>query len=135
MPQIRDQIYLATKTGDRDAEGAWASINRSLERLQTDHVDLIQLHAVCDLDDLDRCTAKGGALEAVVRAQEEGLAGAIGITGHGHDAPDVHREALRRFDFRAVLTPWSYVLSSGRRSPTAIARWPRTARPRASRSG
>jgi aryl-alcohol dehydrogenase-like predicted oxidoreductase len=117
MPQIRDRIFLATKTGDRDAETAWASINRSLERLQTDRVDLIQLHAVCDLDDLDRCTQRGGALEAAVRAQEEGLARAVGITGHGHDAPDVHREALRRFDFRAVLTPWSYVLSQ--RAPFA----------------
>jgi aryl-alcohol dehydrogenase-like predicted oxidoreductase len=111
MGQIRDRIYLATKTGDRDAEDAWASINHSLERLQTDHVDLIQLHAVCDLADLDRCTRPGGALEAVIRARDEGLATAIGITGHGHDAPDVHREALRRFDFQAVLTPWSYVLS------------------------
>ena len=117
MPEIRDQIFLATKTGDRDQDAAWASINRSLERLQTDHVDLIQLHAVCDLDDLDRCTRPGGSLAAAIRAQEEGLAGAIGITGHGHDAPDVHREALRRFDFRAVLTPWSYVLSQ--RAPFA----------------
>ena len=58
MAQIRDRIFLATKTGDRDVEDAWASINRSLERLQTDHVDLIQLHAVCDLDDLDRCTGR-----------------------------------------------------------------------------
>jgi aryl-alcohol dehydrogenase-like predicted oxidoreductase len=111
MPRIRDQIFLATKTGDQDAEAAWESINRSLERLRTDHVDLIQLHAVCDMDDLNRRTGKGGALEAVVRAQEEGLATAIGITGHGHDAPDVHREALQRFDFRAVLTPFSWVLS------------------------
>jgi aryl-alcohol dehydrogenase-like predicted oxidoreductase len=117
MPQIRDQIFLATKTGDRDVEDAWASINRSLERLQTDHVDLIQLHAVCNLDDLDQCTRPGGSLEAAIRAQEEGLAKAIGITGHSHDAPDTHREALRRFDFRAVLTPWSYVLSQ--RAPFA----------------
>ncbi len=117
MPEIRDRIFLATKTGDRDADAAWASINRSLERLQTDHVDLIQLHAVCDLDDLDRCTRPGGSLEAAIRAQEEGLANAIGITGHSHDAPDTHREALRRFDFRAVLTPWSYVLSQ--RAPFA----------------
>lgn len=117
MPRIRDQIFLATKTGDRDAEAAWASINRSLERLQTDRVDLIQLHAIGDLDELDLATAKGGALEAVIRARDEGLAGAIGITGHGHDAPDTHREALRRFDFQAVLTPWSYTLSQ--RAPYA----------------
>ncbi|MFL6098723.1 MAG: aldo/keto reductase [Actinomycetales bacterium] len=111
MPQIRDRIFLATKTGDRDAEAAWASINRSLERLQTDHVDLIQLHAVGDLDELDKATGNGGALAAAVRARDEGLARAIGITGHGHEAPETHREALRRFDFQAVLTPWSYVLS------------------------
>jgi aryl-alcohol dehydrogenase-like predicted oxidoreductase len=117
MPRIRDQIYLATKTGDRDSEAAWASINRSLERLQTDHVDLIQLHAIGDLEELDLAMAKGGAIEAAVRARDEGLATAIGITGHGHDAPDTHREALRRFDFQAVLTPWSYVLSQ--RAPYA----------------
>lgn len=117
MSRIRDQIYLATKTGDRDVEGAWASINHSLERLQTDHVDLIQLHAIGDLDELDQAMAKGGAIEAAIRARDEGLATAIGITGHGHDAPDTHREALRRFDFQAVLTPWSYTLS--RRAPYA----------------
>lgn len=117
MPRIRDQIFLATKTGDRDAEAAWVSINHSLERLQTDHVDLIQLHAIGDLDELDQAMAKGGAIEAVTRARDEGLATAIGITGHGHDAPDTHREALRRFDFQAVLTPWSYVLSQ--RAPYA----------------
>jgi aryl-alcohol dehydrogenase-like predicted oxidoreductase len=117
MPRIRDQIFLATKTQDRDAETAWASINRSLERLQTDHVDLIQLHAIGDLEELDKATATGGSLEAAIRARDEGLATAIGITGHGHEAPDTHREALRRFDFQAVLTPWSYVLS--RRAPYA----------------
>jgi aryl-alcohol dehydrogenase-like predicted oxidoreductase len=111
MPRIRDHVFLATKTGDRDADSAWASINRSLERLQTDHVDLIQLHAVCSMDELDQVTAPGGALEAAVRARDEGLAGAVGITGHSHEAPEVHREALRRFDFQAVLTPWSYTLS------------------------
>jgi aryl-alcohol dehydrogenase-like predicted oxidoreductase len=117
MPQIRDRIFLATKTGDREAEAAWASINRSLERLQTDHVDLIQLHAIGDLDELDKATGTGGALAAAMRARDEGLAKAIGITGHGHDAPETHREALRRFDFQTVLTPWSFVLS--RRAPYA----------------
>jgi aryl-alcohol dehydrogenase-like predicted oxidoreductase len=117
MPQIRDRIFLATKTGDRDANTAWASINHSLERLRTDHVDLIQLHSIGDLDELDLATGKGGALAAAIRARDEGLAAAIGITGHGHEAPETHREALRRFDFQAVLTPWSYVLS--RRAPYA----------------
>src|ERR671933_467899 len=82
MPRIRNDVFLATKTGDRDREGAWASINRSLERLQTDHVDLLQLHAVGD----------------------------IGITGHGDQAAATHLEALRRFPFATVLTPLNPVL-------------------------
>ncbi len=105
MSRIRDDVFLATKTGERDAEAAWAGINRSLERLQTDHVDLIQLHAVGDLEELDKVTRPGGALEAAVRAQEEGLARAVGITGHSHTAPSTHLEALRRHPFASVLTP------------------------------
>lgn len=50
-------------------------------------------------------TASGGALEALVRAREEGLVRGIGITGHSHSAPATHLEALRRFDFDSVLTP------------------------------
>jgi aryl-alcohol dehydrogenase-like predicted oxidoreductase len=110
MPRIRERVFLATKTERRDRDGAWAQINRSLERLRTDRVDLIQLHAVGDLAELDRATGPGGSLEAAVRAREEGLAGAIGITGHGHQAPATHREALRRFGFDTVLTPLNPVL-------------------------
>jgi aryl-alcohol dehydrogenase-like predicted oxidoreductase len=111
MPVIRDRIFLATKTGLRDRDEAWAQINRSLERLQTDHLDLIQVHAVGDLEELDLVTRPAGSLEAVVRAREEGLAGAVGITGHGHQAPATHLEALGRFPFDTVLTPLNYVLS------------------------
>jgi predicted aldo/keto reductase-like oxidoreductase len=111
MPEIRDRIFLATKTGLRDRDEAWAQINRSLERLRTDHVDLIQVHAVGDLPELDLVTRPGGSLEAVVRAREEGLAGAVGITGHGHDAPATHLEALGRFPFDTVLSPLNWVLA------------------------
>jgi aryl-alcohol dehydrogenase-like predicted oxidoreductase len=111
MPRIRDEIFLATKTGEREVEPAWRQINASLERLQTDHVDLLQLHAIGDLDELDKATGRGGALEAAVRALDEGLVGAVGITGHGHDAPATHLEALRRYPFATVLTPLNVVLS------------------------
>jgi aryl-alcohol dehydrogenase-like predicted oxidoreductase len=111
MHRLRDRIFLATKTGERAKDAAWRQINASLERLQTDRVDLIQLHAVGDLDDLDRATGDDGALHAAVRAQEEGLAGAVGITGHGHQAPATHLEAMRRFPFATVLTPINPVLA------------------------
>ncbi|CAN5442878.1 aldo/keto reductase [soil metagenome] len=110
MPQVRDQIFLASKTGERGRDAAWAQINASLERLQTDHLDLLQLHGVGDLEDLDRATGPGGALEAAVRAQEEGLVAAVGITGHGSQAPATHLAALRRFPFATVLTPLNHVL-------------------------
>ncbi len=110
MPRIRGDIFLATKTGDRDREGAWASINRSLERLQTDRVDLLQLHAIGDLDELDLALGQDGAIEAAVRAKEEGLVGDIGITGHGDQAAATHLEGLRRFPFATVLTPLNPVL-------------------------
>ena len=112
MPEVRDRIFLSTKTGDRDGDAARRSIERSLERLQVDDVDLIQLHAVGDIEDLDRATRPGGALEAAIQAREEGLVGAIGITGHGNGAPATHLEALRRFPFDTVLTPWNYILST-----------------------
>jgi aryl-alcohol dehydrogenase-like predicted oxidoreductase len=110
MADVRDEVFLATKTGQREREAAWAQVNASLERLQTDHVDLLQLHAVGDLAELDRVTGPGGALEAAVRAQEEGLVGAVGITGHGPQAAATHLEALRRHPFATVLTPLNAVL-------------------------
>jgi aryl-alcohol dehydrogenase-like predicted oxidoreductase len=112
MPEIRDHIFLSTKTGERDGDEARRQIEASLERLRVDNVDLIQLHAVCDLEDLDRATRTGGALEAAIEARDEGLVGAVGITGHGHEAPATHLEALRRYPFETVLTPWSFILST-----------------------
>ena len=111
MPTIRDRIFLATKTGDPTATEAYDSIRRSMERLQVTRVDLVQLHSVGAFDDLDRRTASRGALEGAIRAREEGLVAAIGITGHGMRAPAVHLEALRRFPFDTVLTPYSYRLT------------------------
>jgi aryl-alcohol dehydrogenase-like predicted oxidoreductase len=111
MPRIRGDVFLATKTGERGADAAWAQINASLERLQTDHVDLIQLHSVGNLERLDLVTAADGALHAAIRARDEGLASWIGITGHSDTAPSTHLEALRRFDFDSVLSPINWVLS------------------------
>ncbi len=112
MPDIREGIFLSTKTGKRGRDEARREIEASLERLRVEHVDLLQLHAVCDFEDLDRATGSGGSLEAAIEARDEGLVGAVGITGHGHEAPAVHLEALRRFPFGTVLTPWNYVLSA-----------------------
>nr|WP_245204185.1 aldo/keto reductase [Ammoniphilus resinae] len=112
MAEIRDRIFLASKTEQRTKEKAKEQIYRSLERLQVDYLDLIQLHAVTNLEELDKCTGKGGSLEAALEAKEEGIVKAIGITGHGHKAPSTHLEALKRYPFATVLTPLNYYLYS-----------------------
>src|SRR5919112_2875918 len=110
MSQIRNDIFLATKTGERTYQAAYDQIQRSLERLQTDHVDLIQLHFLVDPEEWEIAMGPGGALEAVVRARDEGLARFIGVTGHGTTVAAMHRRALERFDFDSVLLPYSYPL-------------------------
>ena len=113
MPRIRERIFLGCKTRERTSEAAWAELNRSLERLGTDRLDLYQLHSVGKLHDLDAAMAKGGALEALIRAREEGLTRWLGITGHTHDAPSTIYEALTRVDeFDTVMFPLNFVLYS-----------------------
>jgi aryl-alcohol dehydrogenase-like predicted oxidoreductase len=110
MSKIRDRVFLGCKTIERTREAAWAELHRSLERLGTDRLDLYQLHSVGKLPDLDACTARGGALEALIQAREQGIVRWLGITGHTHDAPRTHLEALRRFDFDTVMFPLNFVL-------------------------
>src|SRR6266542_6156684 len=113
MPKIRGDVFLGGKTIERTRETATAELGRSLERLGTDRVDLYQLHSVGKLADLDACTAKGGALRALVEAREEGLTRWLGITGHTHDAPRTHLEAITRVDcFDTVMFPLNFVLWS-----------------------
>lgn len=105
----RSQIFLGTKTTDRSYEGAWAEFNRSVALLRGP-LDLIQIHAVTTFEELDKATGPRGALEAAVRARDEGLTKYIGITGHGWLAPSIYIEALSRFDFDSVLFPINGVL-------------------------
>lgn len=109
MPRERDRFFLGCKTMERSREGAWDEMQRSLKRLQTDHFDLYQAHAVTTLEELDAVTIKGGALEAFEKARQEGLTHYIGITGHGVNAPEIYLEALQRFDFDSVLFPLNFV--------------------------
>lgn len=110
MGEHRDKFFLATKTGERTYEAAKAEINKSLERLQVDQVDLIQLHNLVHPDDWDTAMGPGGALEAAVEAREEGLVRFIGVTGHGLTVAAMHRRSLEKFDFDSVLLPCNYPL-------------------------
>ena len=109
LARHRDRFFLATKTGERTADGARAELERSLERLQVDAVDLIQLHNLVEEDEWVTALGPGGALEALVRARDEGLVRFLGVTGHGVRIAGMHRRSLERFPFDAVLLPYSYV--------------------------
>ncbi len=109
MPRERKRFFLSTKTGERSKQAAWEELQRSLERLKTDHLDLYQIHAITRMDELDAALAPGGALDAFLDAREQGLTKYIGITGHGNDAPAIFLEALRRFDFDSILFPINFV--------------------------
>jgi aryl-alcohol dehydrogenase-like predicted oxidoreductase len=104
-------FFLATKTGERTASKAREQIRHSLERLQVDHVDLLQLHNLVDPQEWEIALGPSGALEAASEAREQGLVRFIGITGHGVTAPAMHRKALERFDFNSVLLPFSYLMA------------------------
>ncbi len=92
----RAKAFLMTKTDGRDAKTAAQQIDESLRRLQTDHLDLIQLHDIHDMAEPEQIFGPGGAIEAVVAAKQAGKARYIGFTGHKN--PDVHVHMLETAD-------------------------------------
>jgi len=106
----RRHVFLATKTGERTGDAARAQLERSLERLGVDHVDLVQLHNLVEPDEWDVAHAAGGAVEALARAQEEGLTRHIGVTGHGLRIAGMHLRSLERFPYASVLFPYNHSL-------------------------
>jgi aryl-alcohol dehydrogenase-like predicted oxidoreductase len=105
----RDRFFVATKTGQRTYGEARGEIRRSLERLGTSHVDLLQLHNLVDQTEWDTAMGPDGALRAAVEARDAGLVRFIGVTGHGLRAPAQHHRSLERFPFDSVLFPYNYV--------------------------
>jgi aryl-alcohol dehydrogenase-like predicted oxidoreductase len=97
----RKEVFLATKIDPRDRDGALRSVETSLKFLQTDYVDLIQIHSLSNLDDLERIASASGVLAAIRELKEQKVARFIGITGHNDGA--AMAEALRRYDFDTVL--------------------------------
>jgi aryl-alcohol dehydrogenase-like predicted oxidoreductase len=109
MKTHRGDFFLGCKTMERTATGARGELEASLQRLGVDHFDLYQLHAVKTMDDLHEATREGGALDALVKAREEGLIRFIGITGHGVYAPSVFLNAFDQFAFDSVLFPLNFI--------------------------
>ena len=110
MKRYREQFFLATKTNERTYKDAKEQFQRSLDRLQVDHVDLLQFHNLTDIAEREIIMRPGGALDFLIEAKEKGLTRFIGITGHGLDTPRFHRQTLERFAFDSVLLPCNYLL-------------------------
>ena len=79
---VRDQVVIATKSGRRDAAGIMEHLEKSLRMLQTDYIDLYQLHQVAQPKDWDAINASGGVLDAVMKAREQGKIRHLGVTSH-----------------------------------------------------
>ncbi|MDA8292964.1 MAG: aldo/keto reductase [Actinomycetota bacterium] len=99
---VRDRFFVACKTQRHQADGVRSQLEESLRRLRCDHVDLYQLHAVTDLEELDR---RAGAVAAALAARDEGLCRFVGITGHELTTPAAQLEAVRRYDLDTVMFP------------------------------
>ncbi|WP_169972696.1 aldo/keto reductase [Tautonia rosea] len=104
LPDVRDQVFLTTKSTDRTREGALEELNLSLKRLKTDYVDLWQVHAIRSEEDAEQVFAPGGAIEAFEAAKKAGKCRFIGFTGHSN--PAAHLAMLRAYeDWDTILMP------------------------------
>ncbi|MEZ0325690.1 MAG: aldo/keto reductase, partial [Fimbriimonas sp.] len=105
VPGRRKELFIATKTLARDADGAYAEVLQSLERLKIGQIDLLQLHAINDTGTLEAVLS--GAVKGLERAKREGKIRFIGITGHTR--PEVIAKALDQYPFDSILIPLSAV--------------------------
>ena len=105
LEPYRKDVFLACKTTERKKDGAQKELEQSLKYLRTDYFDLYQLHAVTTLEDVDIIFAKDGALEAFVKAREEGLVKHLGFSAHSVEAA---LALMERFDFDTILFPFNF---------------------------
>ncbi|MBD1929738.1 aldo/keto reductase [Trichocoleus sp. FACHB-90] len=103
LPAHRARLFLASKTAQRDRDGAWRALERSLKRLNTDYLDLWQLHHVSFEQELDTIFGRNGAVQALEEAKQQKLVRFVGITGHHEGA--IIAEGLRRYAFDTALIP------------------------------
>ena len=104
LPEVRKDVFITTKSTDRTRKGAAKELDLSLKRLKTDYVDLWQIHAVGEMEEVDRIFGPGGAIEAFEAAKKAGKCRFMGFTGHRD--PHVHMAMLDRYDgYDTILMP------------------------------
>ena len=117
MANHRKDFFLATKTYERTYKGAKESIMRSLDRLRTDHIDLMQIHGLTNPIEWDQAMGEKGALEAIRDARSEGLVKYIGVTDHGWTVAAMHQKSIDNFNFDSILLPWNWFMSNYKNYP------------------
>jgi predicted aldo/keto reductase-like oxidoreductase len=110
LTKHREHFFVATKTRSRSRQGALASLERSLQLLRVDYIDLWQMHGLTNPAGWAKAMGPDGALEAFVEARDKGLVRFLGVTGHGTTVPTMHKRGLERFAFDSVLLPYNYLL-------------------------
>lgn len=103
LPSYRSKLFLASKTYKKDRDSAWRELELSLQRLNTDYLDLWQLHSVALPEHVQKIFEPDGAIKALEEAKEQKIVRFVGITGH-HE-PDVIVESMRRYQFDTTLIP------------------------------
>ncbi|MDG3006408.1 aldo/keto reductase [Paludisphaera mucosa] len=101
----RQGCFLACKTNQRDSVGAQRELDESLRLLQTDHLDLYQLHAITTLEEVERAFGPGGAMEVFLKAREQGKVRYLGFSAHSEEAAHA---AMDRHDFDSILFPLGF---------------------------
>ncbi|UCH37978.1 MAG: aldo/keto reductase, partial [Candidatus Bathyarchaeota archaeon] len=107
VKEYRGSLFLACKTRQRTEVEATKELERSLSNLQTDYLDLYQLHGLDSAEELKLVLSEEGAIQALLKAKEQGLVRHLGITSHN---PENILNALQAFDFDTILLPVNYVL-------------------------
>ena len=119
LEPYRNDVFLACKTGKRNAKEAEAELEESLAAMKTDHFDLYQLHAMTTLEEVEEVFAPGGAMELFTKAQSEGKIRFLGFSAHSEEAAV---ELMNRYDFTSVLFPVNWVTwNTGKFGPKVIA--------------
>lgn len=106
LNDVRDQVIIATKTLARDPEGVTRQIEKSLQRLRTDYIDLYQVHNISNQETFDAVLGKRGVYEAMVRGKEEGKIRHIGFSAHN---VDMAVKVCQTGKFDSVQVPFNFI--------------------------
>lgn len=111
LKERREQVFLSSKTGDREGDLAKKSVEESLKRLQTDHIDLLHIHSITSAEDAEQLGEKGKVLEVLEQFKSEGVIKNIGFTGHASAAG--MKRAVELYDFDAMMMALNHQSTDG----------------------